>query len=343
MNEILLAPEWEWQDAILLVWPHSKSDWSQNLSCIENTYCELASCICLTQQLIIVAQNPNHAQYIYEITSKLSIDTNNLLITSIPSNDTWVRDYGPLCINTDNGNTYLNFEFDAWGGKYEYQIDNAFNSILYKKLNLSAVYEQIDFILEGGNIEVNSKGELLSSLSCFSRNDNLNLEDIEHNLQQWLGIQEFYWINCGKLAGDDTDGHIDTLARFCTDNIIVYSAENYFNDQNSQTLQTLYCQLENINQQSPQKFELVPLPLPEPVYKNKQQLPATYTNFIITNHNVIVPTFDDKQDSYVLRTMQDLFPDREVIGINSLAMIQQFGGLHCATMHLPANILQNSE
>ena len=337
MSSIYLAPEWERQDAIILVWPHTISDWSEQLTSIEKTYCELAHRISLKQQVIIIAYNLDHEQSIHTKLNEHSINENNVITTCIPSNDTWVRDYGPISIKFENGYKLLNFEFDAWGGKYEYHKDNAFSSKFCEKLNLAIPCEQIDFVLEGGNLEVNSQGELLSSVNCFSRQSNLNIRRLEKKLRTWFGIQRVYWIDCIKLEGDDTDGHIDTLARFCSDEIIVYSAANNSYDQNTEMLQTLYSELKNIRQQANNKFELVPLPLPTPIHINKQQLPATYANFLITNHYVLVPTFDDEQDSYALRTLQEIFPTREVIGINSLAMIQQLGGLHCATMHLSEN------
>ena len=339
MSPVTLAPEWERQDAMILVWPHANSDWSTHLASIEKTYCELAYRINASQQLIIIAYDLEHEAHIRDALSHYSVDEKKLLFISIATNDTWIRDYGPLCVKSDNGNKVLDFKFDAWGKKYAYEKDNALTTKLLERLNITAACEHIDFILEGGNIEVNAKHELLSSLRCFSRQNNLDINQLEKNLHAWFGIQRVYWLDCGKLEGDDTDGHIDTLARFCADDVIVYSAANTTDDPNTKTLQALQQQLENIQHLNQHKFELIPLPVPEPIYHNNQQLPASYTNFTITNQQVLVPTFDDKQDDYALQTMQDIFPSREVIGINSVSMIQQFGGLHCATMHLPENTL----
>lgn len=341
MSSTYLAPEWERQDAIILVWPHANSDWSVNLPSIENTYCELANHISLHQYLIIIAYNSAHEIYLHQTLSKHSISEDNILIICIPSNDTWVRDYGPLTIKTNSSSKLLNFKFDAWGEKYAFQKDNDFNSVFCEKLNITTACEQIDFVLEGGNVEVNARGELLSSLSCFSRQagPNLTQSNLEEKMQIWFGTDQIYWIDVGKLQGDDTDGHIDTLARFCSDDIIVYSATNNTHDQNTQMLRSLHSQLESISLQSKNQFELVPLPLPNPIFVNHKQLPASYANFLITNHKVLVPTFEDKQDSHALQTLQDIFPTREVVGINSLSLIQQLGGLHCATVHLPANTL----
>ena len=162
---------------------------------------------------------------------------------------------------------------------------------------------------------------------------------MEKSFENWFGCNNVFWINNIKLVGDDTDGHIDTLTRYCTDNIIVYSATGNNSDSNNDSLSFLANQLNKIKQNEPTILELVPLPLPNPIFYNGNQLPATYTNFLITNEYVFVPVFNDKQDNYALKIFDDLFPSRRIIDIESSTLIQQFGGIHCASMQIPEGFL----
>ncbi len=338
-----LAPEWERQDAIIMVWPHPHSDWINNLEAIEETYLNLSGHICKQQCLIVVAYDYVHLQHVQQKIAVQSIDSKNILFVTVPTNDTWVRDYGPIFICANDKSIMLDFKFDAWGEKYSYEHDNVFNVKLIEQLNINASYENIDQILEAGNIEINNSSELLCSSTCFRRGCNaafINLAALEQKITDWLGSSKIYWIDAVRLEGDDTDGHIDTLARYCADRSIVYSAIGHPNDVNNKSLNLLEAQLKSINKKSNNRLDLIPLPLPSPIFISNKQLPATYTNFLIANETVLVPVFKDHQDDYALNVFADLFPTREVIGIESTALIQQFGGLHCAAMQIPAGILK---
>ena len=337
-----LAPEWERQDAIIIVWPHPYSDWNNNLNSIEDTYLKLSSYISRKQRLVIIAYDQAHSTHILECIDSNQINTDNIVIVIIPTNDTWVRDFGPICVSSDSILTFYDFKFDAWGQKYNHDLDNVFNQKLFKKLNLSSNCIQINQVLETGNIEINGKGELFTSKSCYKRNSNtvpVNFSDMENNFLNWFGANKTYWIDTKPLIGDDTDGHIDNLIRFCSDDVVVYASKSHKHDANSDSLNDLYRQLQAIKLHDRTNLETVPIPLPDPITKEDVQLPASYANFLITNHHVFVPVFNDIRDQNALKTLDELFPSREVIDIDSTTLIKQFGGIHCMTMQIPEGFL----
>ena len=342
MSASRLAPEWEHQDAIAIVWPHPYSDWAHALDRIEPAYLEICKYVGRQQAVILVAYNDAHASVIKNKLKTTGIDCKNFTFTTIPTNDTWIRDYGPVCTVSGHRKILLDFQFDGWGQKYDYRLDNAVNVNLARDLKFEVFYQYIDQVLEAGNIEINGQGELLCSRTCFRRSRNLSYIEfarLEKQFELWLGCCKTYWLDDVQLAGDDTCGHIDTLARFCANDIIAYSAPCNRNDVNHETLGRLSMQLAEINRQSSNKYELVPLPLPDPISPCGQQLPATYTNFLVTNNHVLVPVFHDKQDDYALKLVDELFPSRDIIDIESSALIHQRGGLHCAAMQIPKGFI----
>ena len=342
MSASRLAPEWEHQDAIALVWPHPYSDWAHALDRIEPTYLEICKFVGRQQAVILIAYNDAHASVIRDKLKTADIDCKNITFAIIPTNDTWIRDYGPVCTVSGDRKILLDFQFDGWGQKYGYQLDNAVNVNLARDLKFKASYRCIDQVLEAGNIEINSQGELLCSKTCFRRSRSLSDTEfarLEEQFELWLGCCKTHWLDDVQLAGDDTCGHIDTLARFCANDIIAYSASCNRTGVNHETLERLLMQLEEINRQNGNKFELVPLPLPDPISLCGKQLPATYTNFLVTNNHVLVPVFHDQQDDCALKLVDELFPGRGIIEIESSALIHQRGGLHCATMQIPEGFI----
>ena len=333
-----LAPEWERQDAIIIVWPHLYSDWKTNLYSVEDTYLKLSSYISRKQRLVIIAYDQAHSSHILECLDSNRINTDNIVIVIIPTNDTWVRDFGPVCVSSNSIHTFYDFKFDAWGQKYSHDLDDAFNQKLFEELNISANYIRIDQVLEAGNIEINGKGELFTSKSCFKRNIDtipVNFSDMENNFSDWFGANNTYWIDTNPLVGDDTEGHIDNLIRYCSDDVVVYASKGHEHDANNNSLNDLHRQLQAIKSHNRINLETFPIPLPDPIGKEDIQLPASYVNFLITNHYVFVPVFNDIRDQYALKTLDELFPSREVIDIESTTLIQQFGGIHCMTLQIP--------
>lgn len=342
MGSLRLAPEWARQDAVILVWPHAYSDWHSQLEAIEKTYIELSRYISRQQKLIMVAYNPAHQLYIRKTLSNHDIKQENVIFIDIATNDTWVRDYGPITVESDIGLTMLDFKFNAWGNKYTHDDDDAFNKQFKQKINNKLLIKDIDFALEAGNLEINDLGILLCSSSCFthkSHEQEISLCSLEHDFENWFGCSRVLWIDDVILNGDDTDGHIDTLARYCTDDIVVYTAVGNNFDPNNEALNALSTQLKKIQQSESTIFELVPLPSPKPIFNDGNQLPATYANFLICNDFIFVPVFNDQQDNYALKTIDELFPGHEIIDIECNTLIQQYGGIHCSTMQIPEGFL----
>ena len=342
MNSHYLTCEYEPQDAIIIVWPHAFSDWALNLDAIEKTYLEICRCVYRQQHLILVAHDHAHLLHTQRVLERAYINIENITFLIIPTNDTWVRDYGPVYVSSDTQFVLLDFEFDAWGKKYAHALNNAFNSRLHEQLNANAGRQRVKQVIEAGNIEINRRGLLLCTNACFIRETGslaIDFAQLEKHFSDWFGCSNTFWINNVQLIGDDTDGHIDTLARFCADDILVYSFIGNTHDANNAALCALATQLEVMKKQCGNQIDLVPLPLPDPIFSNGRQLPACYTNFLITNKCILVPIFNDKQDTIALRLLDELFPTREVLAVQSNILIQQLGGLHCATMHIPEGII----
>jgi len=338
-----LAPEWARQDAVILVWPHSNSDWNSQLNAIEHAYIELSQYIARKQKLILVAYDQAHVNHIQITLNHCDINFENIQFIDIPTNDTWVRDFGPVFVESDGETILLDFVFDAWGNKYNHDNDNLFNKLFKQQLNICSKRKNINIIIEAGNLEINSKGNLLSSSDCFKRQaakQQISLASLEINFEDWFGCTQVLWIKDVKLIGDDTDGHIDTLARYCTDDVVTYSASENHSNPDHDALDSLKNQLNRIKNKHSCISEIVPLPLPKPIIDEGKQLPATYANFLITNAHVFVPVFNDPQDNYALKTIDELFPTREIIEIESNTLIKQFGGIHCAAMHIPQGALK---
>jgi agmatine deiminase len=257
----------------------------------------------------------------------------------IPTNDTWIRDYGYISIIENNEVKLLDFVFDGWGGKFEASLDNSVNKILHQKGYMGTTpLESIDFVLEGGSIESNGKGIILTTSKCLcnpNRNGGLNKKEVEERLKEYLGAKKILWLDHGYLAGDDTDSHIDTLARFVSSDTIVYVECKDKEDEHYFELNEMKKELENLRNIDNNPFNLIPLPLPSPKFdKNGNRLPATYVNFLITNHALIYPTYSVPEDKIAHNIFKKIFPNREIIPIECSRLIEQGGSLHCSTMQV---------
>jgi agmatine/peptidylarginine deiminase len=290
----------------------------------------------------LIAYDETHQRIIEEQLCKHSIKQDNIIFFTIITNDTWVRDFGPIFVTSNHSMAMLNFAFDAWGEKYPHKHDQLFNHTFKQKVCPLTSSIDIDFVLEAGNLDINSQSLLLSSSSCFQRKitkNSVSLETVQTRFQEWFDCNKVLWIHDALLAGDDTNGHIDTLVRFCNDNVLIYIAQGHHSDPNNECLKRVEQQVKTIYKNEPSISEIVPLPCPQPIFNNSHQLPASYANFLITNKYVFVPVFNDHQDDQTLSLMDELFPSREIIDIESNALVQQFGGIHCATMQVPYGIL----
>lgn len=337
LNRRTYLPEWADQGAVLLAWPHERTDWEGILPEIDATYAELVRRISWQQPVIIIT--PDH-----RVIGKILPDSlgENIQLVRMDTNDTWIRDYGPVTALDASGFLLNNYHFNAWGGKFPYELDDHVTEKLFVQEGLFPPNVRLashdDFILEGGSIDTNGNGLLLTTERCLlaaNRNPGLSRETIEQKLKSDLGINRVIWLRHGYLTGDDTDGHIDTLARFCDEHSIAYVRCTDPSDPDYPELDRMERQLREVVK-SLKGMRLVPLPMPEPVVDEQgKRLPATYANFLIINGAVLVPTYNCQHDAEAIDTIGALFPGRAVIGIDARVLIKQGGSIHCATMQLP--------
>jgi agmatine deiminase len=340
-----LPPEWAPQSGVMLTWPHARGDWAANLGTVEPVFVDLACHITRYEKLLIVCEDDAHRQRIDEQLSGQAYNPDRVRYVTSPSNDTWARDHGPLTVICSGEPHLLDFQFNGWGGKYAADLDNAITPNLYRAGAFGDIpMETVDLVLEGGAVEVDGSGTLLatrSSVLSSTRNARLSQQQIEQQLSHYLGIERFLWLDHGTLAGDDTDGHIDTLARFCDRETIVYCHSDDPDNPDHDTLTTMRKELASFTSITGKAYRLVPLPMPQSKRDPEDNLlPATYANFLIINGAVLVPTYEDPQDESALTVLQNCFPDRDIIGINALPLIHQYGSLHCVTMQFPEGVLE---
>lgn len=337
LTKITLPAEWSIQDAILLCWPHANMDWQPILQEVEKTFDEMAYHISLHQTLIIIAYDEIHQQAILQRLESNNSNIDNIRFLIHTNNDNWCRDFGPISIYQNKTPIALNFEFNGWGERYPFQFDNETNLELKKHQIFNCEMKSIPFVLEGGSIDSDGAGTLLTTNQCLlskTRNPSFNKEEVEHELKTRLGITRIFWLNHGQLIGDDTDSHIDNLARFCNTSTIAYASCDE-TDEHYASLHAMKLELENLRTLDGKPYNLIPLNIPKAIYDDQQRLPASYVNFLITNKQVLMPTYNDKQDNINLAKLQSVFTDREVIGIDCSNIIKQSGSIHCLTMQLP--------
>lgn len=338
------AAEWDEQDAILIAWPHVGTDWAYMLDEVTDCYVELSHAILQDKErLVIVAPDAN------EVRQALgpSIDWQRVDIVELPTNDTWVRDYGPITV-WHNGQTALaDFTFNAWGMKFAADCDNLVTSRLHEHgIFKMPLINWRDLVLEGGSIETDGNGTVMTTTCCLTapnRNDAMSREHLEQELLERLGCMKMLWLDYGQLTGDDTDGHIDTLARFAPGGIILYTGCDDPNDEHFGPLMQMEEQLKQFTDADGNHYHLIKLPLPKATYDEISRLPATYANFLVMNHQVLVPLYGQAEnDVLACQLIGEAFPGRKIVGINCRALICQHGSLHCATMQLPADSLNTT-
>jgi agmatine/peptidylarginine deiminase len=340
-QESALLPEWAEQSAVLLAWPYAEGDFNPWLQEVEKTYRAIAGAIIAREALIVLCRNEGHRKHI-EACLALDPDARPRVRFVIqPYNDVWVRDTAPLTVTGPEGMRLLDFRFNGWGGKYEHAED----ARLAHRLAASGVLGHapliaVDFVLEGGSVEMDGEGTLLTTRRCLlnpNRNPTFSQAGIEECLRHHLGAERVLWLAHGHAEGDDTDAHIDTLARFCSSDTIAYTACDRPEDPMYREFQAMEAELGAFVTHTGEPYHLVALPMPLPVYSEEgERLPATYANFLIINGAVLVPGYEDPADEIALSRLRAVFPDREIVPINCLSLIRQYGSLHCMTMQFPA-------
>ncbi len=343
MTEQRLPAEWEPQDAVLLTWPHKRTDWEPLLEEVIPLYEALVSVIVDYADLIIAAPE-DELEEIRQRLEAMTVPLEDVHLFPVASNDTWARDHGPLIVETPAGLKVLDFQFNGWGGKFEHQLDNSITTSLHLQGAFpDTVLEAQPWVLEGGSIEVDGRGTLLTTSACLlnaNRNPGLNRAEIETRMKAAFGLRKINWLEHGYLAGDDTDSHIDTLARLCPNNVIVYMQCDDPEDGHYAELQAMQAELAELTDADGSPYRLLPLPWPGPVLNDEdERLPATYANFLIINNAVLVPQYDLPCDEDALEQIFQAFPCYEILGIPCNALIEQGGSLHCITMQLPEGVL----
>ena len=312
---IRVPAEWEKQKSIMVVFPTTQKDWQHSIEEIQKSYVNFIKTITRFQMCIVICSNK-------KILNKYFDSFENIEIHEIKTDDTWIRDFGAIDVFIDGKLKSYNFNFNAWGSKFKATMDNSFNKTFFKKELLD-----IDFVLEGGSIDNNGNGVMLSTAKCLfnkNRNPAYKEEDIEKKIKKLFGLTELIVLKNGALIGDDTDSHIDTLARFINKETIAYVKCYDKHDIHFAELNKMEKELEKTN------FRLIPLPLPSSKTFKKHRLPATYLNFVFINGALIVPTYNDKNDKKVIKILKKEITNREIIEIDASIFIREHGSLHCS-------------
>lgn len=342
-QQLNLLAEWAVQDGVLLAWPYAESDWLPFLPRIETVYIELVFNITRSEHVVILCNTQELADSVREKLTSRQINRQRVHLLVVPYNDTWLRDSGPITVADSTAPTTCDFRFNGWGGKFDASLDDRICHALSQQPLFKAHYKPYNLFLEGGSIDSDGKGTLMTTRQCLltdTRNPNMQVADYEKFFATEFGIQRVFWLSHGELQGDDTDGHVDMLARFCDPNTIAYTSCDRQDDFHYASLAALETELKSLRTSSGQPYRLVPLPIPQAIYNQEgQRLPASYANFLIINEAVLLPLYEDANDDTVMQRLQSCFPDREVIGIKARAIIEQYGSLHCLTMQLPRGVL----
>lgn len=317
--------------------------WGNHLAEVETALGVFAAQISRREKIIVGCQDEAHRAHVRALLGAAGADMNSVALHLAPANDIWARDHGPITVIEHGAPVLLDFTFNGWGGKYPAELDDRISRILHTQGAFGATpLRSHDFVLEGGSIDGDGEGTLLTTSACLltpSRNAGWSRQDITLHLQRTLGIDRVLWLEHGWLAGDDTDSHIDMLARFCSVDTIAYTACDDPHDEHHETLSAMARELEALRDRHGRPYTLVPLPIPAAKHdESGARLPASYANFLIINGAVLVPTYEDDADAVALERLRRAFPQREIVAIPALPLIRQYGSLHCATMQLPHGV-----
>jgi agmatine/peptidylarginine deiminase len=333
----ILPPEWAPQWGVMLTWPRPDGDFAEIFDEVEQNFIAIACAISRYENVLI--GTGADIQALRRRLIEAGALGERLHLHVVRSNDVWARDHGPITVFRDGQPLHLDFIFNGWGGKFDAAEDNWITRSLARQGALVAPVESLDFVLEGGGIEVDGAGSLLTTERCLlapTRNPQFSRQQIEQKLKSWFGVQQVLWLKHGDLQGDDTDGHVDTIARFCDARTIAYQGCDDPGDAHFEDLQALAGELGALKSADGLPYRLVSLPLPAAIHdESGRRLPAGYANFLILNGAVLVPIYADSQDAAALGRLRSCFPDREVIGIDCRALIRQYGSLHCISMQIP--------
>lgn len=335
-----MPAEWENESAILLAWPHEDTDWRYMLADIEKCYIGIIKSLSVYHHVVILAPD---VQYVDSRLDAEGVERTNVFTFRCETNDTWIRDYGPLTLKNASGDKYaVDFAFNAWGMKFASNYDNLATSRLAEVFRCDVV-DNKPFVLEGGSIESDGHGAILTTESCLlsaNRNEIFDRETMERELGLRIGARRVLWLSGPELDGDDTDGHVDTVARFAPYDTIIYCGAGDADDEQAKALRLMVDELHELRTLDDKPFNLVELPLPDASYDAEgHRLPATYANYLVTDKAVFVPQYGNPmKDDLAMRILNAVY-ERPAVGIDCGALIQQHGSLHCATMQIPLDWL----
>lgn len=338
MSSLRLPAEWETQSFVQFTFPHPESDWAYLYHEVVTCFVKIIELVAHYEPVLVVCHNKKEVSLHFKKKTRHPIH-----FFQLTTDDTWARDHGAITVIRDGRPVLLDFIFNGWGNKFSAERDN----LITRKLHASGVLGQQElvsfpFVMEGGALESDGRGTLLTTSECMlspERNPAFNRADIEAYLKANLGLHRVLWLDYGYLAGDDTDSHIDTLARFCDEHTIAYVKCNDPSDEHFDALQKMESQLQSFRQMNGEPYKFVPLPWPDACFdETGQRLPATYANFLIVNDAVLVPTYGVPQDHAAIECLKNCFPQHEVVGIDCRILIEQHGSLHCITMQYPKEV-----
>ncbi|HKZ12046.1 MAG TPA: agmatine deiminase family protein [Rhodanobacteraceae bacterium] len=376
--ELRLPAEWEPQSAVLLAWPHAGTDWAERLDSVEDTCAALIAAITRFETAVVCVPDAEIGAHAAECLREAGANIERVRFIEIPYDDTWLRDSGPIILKSGTGypaaartrqvrhmsglasdescdsrsahpcadehDRYilLDFRFTGWGGKFEASRDDALVAGLIERgtFGRDAHHQRVDWALEGGAIESDGRGTILTTRKCLQqRHPDQSREMIELTLRNVLSAQRVLWLDHGYLQGDDTDAHVDTLARFAPDDAIVFQACSDPDDPHYEELNAMRREIEALRTLAGKPYRLFPLPWPKPITDEGRRLAASYANYLIVNGAVLVPAYGDAVDDAAAQTIALAHPGREVIQIPCRPLIWQNGSLHCMTMQLPQGAL----
>jgi len=342
-----MPAEWDRHEATWLAWPHNPTDWPRKVSAIRWVYGEMIRKICPGEIVRLFVNSPAAEKAARRTLAQAHADFSRVQFIIHPTDRGWTRDSGPICIRR-GGKTpetaFVHFHFNAWAKYPDWQQDRKVPEVAARLLGkrlFNAEYQGRDFVIEGGAIDVNGRGTLLTTEECLLdqktqvRNPGLGRKDIDLVFRRYLGATNVLWLG-GGIVGDDTHGHVDDICRFVNPTTVVLAQESNPKDINYVPLAENRERLEDMRLEDGSKIQVVSLPMPAPIYYDGYRLPASYANFYISNAAVIVPTFNDPNDRLALGILGDLFPDRPVVGIHAVDLVLGFGTLHCLSQQQPA-------
>ena len=344
--QVRFPAEWEPQAGILIAWPNADTDWAERLDEVEETYIALVGAITRFQPVLVCVADDDLETYAEMRLRSNRIDMDRVRFATVPYDDTWLRDSGPITLRDGDGFRLLDFRFTGWGGKFGANDDNRLiERLVDRKYFLSNARHEIDFSLEGGAIETNGHGTLLTTWQCLhERHPDASRAELTEKLAGWLHQDRVLWLDHGALEGDDTDAHIDTLARFAAPDAIVFQACDDPSDSHYAELQAMADEIAVLRTRDGEPYRLFPLPWARPIVDigpqgEARRLAASYANFLIINGAVLMPAYGDPADVGAAAVLARAFPGREIVPVPCRPLIWQNGSLHCLTMQLPAGLL----